>query len=168
MNNTLELILTHRGVTLGTALAGPDNVFESMPAGHEADTRDELDLVFLPFEPGPAYSSIQSICERAWQVLNNFGFLGPAADPASEAAGQAADAAARSLWDEIELRDSRGRRIPGRVVVLYDTGQQREPNHWLDVTIDRNAADVGAAVPWLLVHASTSETPAASRLSSRR
>jgi hypothetical protein len=160
MMNTLELVLTHRGVTLGTALAGPRNVFGATALAGEMDERDEVQLVFLPFEPGPGYSSIQSTCERAWQVLNNFGFLGPAADPASDVAGQAAYAAARSLWDEIELRDSRGRRIPGRVDVLYDMSQQRELNHWLDVTIDRKAAGVGAVIPWPPVHASTGETPA--------
>lgn len=160
MKNTLELTLTHRGVTLGTALAGPGNVFESIAREPDRDTNDEVELVFLPFEPAPAYSSIQSICELAWRALNNFGFLGPAADPASDAAGQAADAAARNLWAEIELRDSRGRRIPGRVVVLYDLGGQSEMKHWLDVTIDRNAADIPAVVPWPPLRASTAESPA--------
>jgi hypothetical protein len=32
------------------------------------------------------------------------------------------------------------------VVVLYDLSQERELKYWLDVTIDRNAADLAAAI----------------------
>jgi hypothetical protein len=156
VKQTLELILTHRGVTLGTAIAGPSNVFAS---ARTTVAPGDVELVFLPFEPTPAYSSIQSICRRAWQALDNFGLLGPAADPASDAAGREADLAACDLWAEIELRDAQERHISGRVVVLYDMGRENESTYWLDVSLDRTSADVAALFVTPLASAPAFESP---------
>jgi hypothetical protein len=159
MKASLELILTHRGVTLGTAVAGPKNVLPSGMRSRDAEVPGQLELVFLPFQPAAAYAAIQPVCELAWKSLTNFGFLGPAADPASDAAGKDADTAARALWAEIELRDPRGSRVPGRVVTLYDQGHENEMEYWLDVAIDRDFAGVAAVLPSPDVAVQASEPP---------
>ena len=144
---------------MGTALAGPGHVFDPPKHPFGNDASDVIDLVFLPFQPGPGYLSVQPVCSLAWQAFNNLGFLGPASEPESDIAGRNAQAAAQALWDELELWSSRGDRIPGHVRLLYDLGAESELPYWLDISIDRSADGVVALLPSPRASAPAFESP---------
>ena len=134
----MEFIFKYKGAQVGVAHARPENVLASSEQTPSRSSRDVIDLVFLSFEPDPGYAAVQPVFERAWQALENFGFLGPAADPESDVAGQQAAADARRVWSEIELWSTRGQRIPGQVAAFYDHGPGSELHYWVDVVIDRD------------------------------
>ncbi len=140
MTNTIALTLTHHGVPIGTVVAGPENRF---PTRGEDDPRDEVMFVFLPFVPAPGYEALRPAFRLAYRVFKNLGFLGPAADPASDLAGRQAAAAARTLWTEIELRDAHGQIVSGHVITFYE-GDEVEAPYWVDIRLGRAFAAVPA------------------------
>ena len=122
-----EFTIIHRGLPIGTASTTPRS---------EADPGGPFEFCFLDFRPLPTYEGVGPIVRLASQALANFGFLGPAANPASDAAGRAAYAAAQSFWDELELADASGRPIAGRVVWFLEHTRGGQASYWVDVELD--------------------------------
>ena len=130
----LEFTVLHRGVPIGAARC--------------TEAREEpFAFSFLDFMPTEAFDSVRPIVERASQAVANFGFLGPAADPASDVAGQEAMAAARRLCSELEVADAAGRRLPGRVTWIEETVRFDGSTYRLDLEVDAAEAGLPARVP---------------------
>jgi hypothetical protein len=85
-----EFTILYRGVPIGTATTPPRKPEPDEPAWFR--------FCFLDFRPSAAYEAIAPVLRLASRALANFGYLGPAADPASDEAGRAAYAAAERVW----------------------------------------------------------------------
>jgi hypothetical protein len=154
-----EFALVHRGVPIGAAATNP--FFDRPPAvGPAPQLGEPIHLDFLEFRPLAAYEVLAPALQLAERAFSNLGFLGPAADPASDAAGKAAHAAAESIWREIELVDSAGAPVSGRVVWFLDAPRRPEQRFWLHVELDDAAAPVPAALPRAPRGGSAHEPPA--------
>lgn len=126
--------IVRRGVPIGTTNTTPRP---------DTDARNWFEFSLLDFKPLPALQSVAPVVRLASHALANLGFLGPAADPASDAAGREAHAAARALWDELELVDATGNPVGGRVVWLIEMTFSGQTSYWLEVELD----EADAAVP---------------------
>jgi hypothetical protein len=109
----------------------------------DPDAPDWFEFSLLDFKPLPAFESVAPVVRLASRALANFGFLGPAADPAPDVAGREAYAAARSFWAELELVDTTGNPVGGRVVWFVEISIGGQTSYQLDVELD----EAGAAVP---------------------
>lgn len=128
-----EFTVLYRGVPIGTA-------------ARTVEVDDPFTFAFLDFVPSDAYAIVRPTVQLASEALANFGYLGAAADPRSDTAGREAYAAARVLWDELELADASGRRLAGRVAWLTDAKVADRTLYWLSVDIDEVHAAVLAQV----------------------
>jgi hypothetical protein len=129
------LTIFHRGVPVGTTDTEPRS---------DADAPDGFEFSLLDFNPLPAFESVAPVVRLASRALANLGFLGPVADPASDVAGQEAHAAARAFWDELELVDSTGNPVGGRVVWLIEMTFGAQTSYWLEVALDEADTPVPA------------------------
>ena len=139
--------IVHHGVPIGRTTTTPRP---------DVDAPEWVEFSLLDFQPLPAYETVAPVVRLVSRALANFGFLGPAADPASDVAGRVAYATAQAFWDELELVDTTGNPVGGRVVWLIEMTVGGQTSHWLDVELD----DAGAAVPARL-RPPRSATPAA-------
>ena len=128
-----QFTLVHRGVPIGIATGDAE----------DADPGEPLRFSFMDFQPLDAYESVAPVIRLAARALGNLGFLGPAAEPASDAAGKAAQHAAHTLWKELEITNESGAPVAGRVVWFLEEHVEDEPFYWLNVEVDAS----GAAVP---------------------
>jgi hypothetical protein len=109
----------------------------------DAEPGDSFEFCFLDFRPLAGCDGLRPVLRLAADAFTNAALLRACADPAAEAA---ADAAARALWGELELADATGRPVAGRVVWFLDHGVDGHPSYWLDVALDDAAAPVPAPV----------------------
>lgn len=129
--------IVHRGVPIGTT---------NIALRPDTDVPDWFEFSLLDFNPLPAFESVAPVVRLASRALANLGFLGPAADPASNAAGQEAHAMARAFWDDLELVDPRGNPVGGGVVWLIEMTFGAQTSYWLDIKLDEGDTPVPAAV----------------------
>jgi hypothetical protein len=134
--NMTQFTLLYHGVPIGYAAQRAD-----------AEHGDPFEFCFLDFHPVAAYSAVRPVIRLASDAFANFGFLGPAAEPASDTAGRAALAAAKNLWLDLELADTNGRPVAGRVVCFHEHDAGGRPSYWLDVEVDDAGASAPAPVP---------------------
>lgn len=124
-----KFIVLHRGVPIGIASC--------------SELREEpFTYSFLDFTPNASFASVRHIVQRASHAAVNFGFIGPAADPASAAAGREALAAADLFCAGLEITDTAGRPVPGRVTWLTHVTRHDGTAYLIDLDLD--SAETGA------------------------
>jgi hypothetical protein len=145
-----ELTIVYRGVPLGIAVTTPRD--EGPRNGPAALPPRPLQIYCEEFYAVAAYETVAQTIQLATRAYSNFGFIGPAADPASALAGTAAQAEARQLCDELEIHDSEGRATNGRVIWFLDGyspfGTLINSRYLLHIELSES----GAAIPALLRH----------------
>lgn len=113
-----EFTILYRGVPLGIAVGEPRT---EIPHPKVPGLPPRPVQVFCrEFRPLPGYASIAPIIQLATQAISNFGFLGSAADPASRAAGAAAQERAGAICEELEILTADGHPLSGQVLSFLD------------------------------------------------
>ena len=129
-----QFTILHRGVPLGVAFTPPES---------EGDDPNPFALNMMEFEPAAAYESVRPLARLA--AASFFGGLfGPIVD--LEAA-DAALPAAKALWAELELADTVGNPVAGRVVWFLENTFGGQVSYWVDVELDDASADMRARAP---------------------
>ena len=121
----MRYTISHQGVPIGEA---------------ELDLGPEVTVGAV--RPLPGYAVVQPVVRAATDALRGLGYLGPASEPVSDAAGRAALARGATLGRALELRDARGALAAADYVELMDwPGTEPEVTAWV------RAREAPAGVP---------------------
>lgn len=109
-------------------------------------------MLMAELSPLPGLEALRRTLGDASRAFDNFGFLPPTGELAGgvsaegAAAGEAAFAAAQAVYQELELRDSKGRFVPADVEYVFGGRTADEP-FTLAASIDDARSVVPATLP---------------------
>ena len=158
-----RLTVLYRGLPIGTVGLGEAH-YDDAPTPPDSLApfhRPPTDLVTTEFRPLPGYAAVADAIRSAGRAFNNYGFIGPAADPASDERGEAALAASAAVCEELEFRDEQGAAVPGRARWFVELEHAGSPHYWLDASFEEAPAGVLARLRGLRRGGGGHENPAA-------
>jgi hypothetical protein len=124
---TRQLSVLYRGTPIGVLIlpsveqleAADRDAAEALAAGAEP-AHSGHPIIQHSFLPLPGYDLVRQVVRDAGVSLENFGFVGPAADPASAIRGQEAFPNMQRLCSELEVQTEHGQPAGLRITMLME------------------------------------------------